>query len=72
MTEKEVQAIVERALSARDEAVARSIQTVSTWASPAWEKAVQAGVFDGTRPGGALTREQAAVVLERLGLLKEE
>ena len=74
MTINEVQALVEqsveKALADRDEAVARSIQTVSTWASNAWEKAAQAGVFDGTRPGGALTREQAAVVLDRLGLLQ--
>lgn len=76
MTINEVQALVEqaveKALADRDEAVARSIQTVSTWASTAWEKAIQAGVFDGTRPGGALTREQAAVVLDRLGLIGED
>lgn len=72
MTKDEVQAIVEMALAERDEAVARSIQTVSTWAYPQWEKAVKAGVFDGTRPGGYLTREQAAVILDRLGLIKED
>ena len=42
---------------------------VSWWAKEAWEKAVAKGVFDGTRPGEALTREQAALVLDRLGLL---
>lgn len=72
MTKDKVQAIVEMALAERDEAVARSIQTVSTWAYPQWEKAVKAGVFDGTRPGGYLTREQAAVILDRLGLIKED
>lgn len=41
----------------------------STWAETAWEKAVALGVFDGSNPHGALTREQAAVVLDRLGLL---
>ena len=76
MTKEEVQTMVneavERALSERDEAVARSAQKVSTWASPQWEKAVRAGVFDGTRPGGSMTREQEAVVLDRLGLLEED
>lgn len=76
MTKEEIEALVKRAvetaLSERDEAAARATQRVSTWASPAWEKAVEAGVFDGTRPGGALTREQAAAVLDRLGLLGKE
>ena len=41
----------------------------SAWAAAAWEKAVEKGIFDGTGPQGALTREMAAVVLGRLGLL---
>ena len=41
----------------------------SAWAAAAWEKAKEMGVFDGTDPQGSLTREQAAVVLERLRLL---
>ena len=76
MTREAVQALVEqtveKALADRDEAVARSAQTVSPWASAQWDKAVQAGVFDGMRPGGALSREQAAVVLDRLGLIGED
>ena len=42
------------------------------WAREAWSKAVAAGVFDGTRPRDALTRQEAAVVLDRLGLLPEK
>lgn len=42
---------------------------VSDWAKPAWEKAIAAGIFDGTAPQNPLTREQAAQVLDRLGLL---
>ena len=38
-------------------------------AKEAWNKAKDAGVFDGTAPGAPLTREQAALILERLGLL---
>ena len=43
----------------------------STWSATAWEKAKAAGVFDGTAPQGQLSREQAALVLDRLGLLGE-
>ena len=42
----------------------------SDWAQDAWKKAQDTQVFDGTKPQGALTREQAALVLDRLGLLK--
>lgn len=41
----------------------------SPWAKAAWEKAVAAGIFDGTDPQGPLSREQAAVALDRLGLI---
>jgi N-acetylmuramoyl-L-alanine amidase CwlA len=41
----------------------------SSWAKASWEKAVKKGIFDGTDPRGTLTREQAAVILDRLGLL---
>lgn len=43
---------------------------VSPWAAGSWEKAVGKGVFDGSAPQGSITREQAAVVLDRLGLLE--
>lgn len=43
-------------------------QPVSTWAEEAWEKAVKLKIFDGTAPKGTVTREQVAVVLDRLGL----
>lgn len=42
---------------------------MSDWAKAAWKKAEDAGIFDGTAPGAPLTREQAALILERLGLL---
>ena len=42
-----------------------------SWAEEAWSKAAAAGVFDGTRPRDALTRQEAAVVLNRLGLLEK-
>ena len=41
------------------------------WAREAWSKAAAAGIFDGTRPRDGLTRQEAAVVLDRLGLLEK-
>ena len=45
-------------------------QETSAWSTDAWEKAKAAGVFDGTAPQAQLSREQAALVLDRLGLLE--
>jgi len=45
------------------------IDTPSTWAKTAWTKAAAKGVLDGKNPQGPFTREQMAVVLDRLGLL---
>ena len=42
------------------------------WAQEAWAKAAAAGIFDGTRPRDPLTRQEAALVLDRLGLLPEK
>lgn len=44
-------------------------EAASDWAKAAWEKATSAGIFDGTAPQNPLTREQAAQVLDRLGML---
>lgn len=44
-------------------------KTPSDWAGNAWDKATKAGIFDGTAPQNPLTREQAAQVLDRLGLI---
>jgi len=44
-------------------------KTVNSYAKDQWTAAQDAGVFDGTAPQGALTREQAAVVESRLGLV---
>lgn len=43
-----------------------SEKTVSEWAEEAWDKATKTGLFDGTMPRAPLTREQAAVILDRL------
>lgn len=41
----------------------------SSWAVASWEKALSKGILDGTNPREPFTREQFAVVLDRLGLL---
>lgn len=73
MTVEEINALVrefvEKALAERDAELAHAAQIVSPWAAKSWEAATGKGVFDGTKPGGSLTREQAAVVLDRLGLV---
>jgi|GEM_PF-7036732 len=43
--------------------------TPSEWAKNSWFKASIKGVFDGSNPKGNLTREQCAVILDRLNLL---
>lgn len=43
--------------------------TPDVWAAEAWQKAKDKGVLDGTRPRDNMTRQELAVVLERLNLL---
>ena len=67
MTEKEFYEMFAKAMKTyeaeRDKNSASSVHTA------AWSKAKNKGVLDGSRPKAPLTREQAATVLERLGLL---
>jgi len=63
MTEADVIKIIEK------HEAAKAKKSVSSWAKAAWAKAKKKGVFDGTAPQGAATREQLAVILDRLGLL---
>lgn len=41
----------------------------SDWAAEAWRKASDKGVLDGTRPTDPVTRQELAVVLDRLNLI---
>ncbi|MEG2119615.1 MAG: peptidoglycan recognition family protein [Pseudoflavonifractor sp.] len=68
MTQQEFDALLDAALTARR--METEAQPVSPWAKTAWDKAVAAGIFDGTKPRGPVSREQAATVLDRLELLK--
>lgn len=40
------------------------------WAASAWAKAKDKGIMDGTRPTEGVSRQELAVVLDRMGLLK--
>lgn len=70
MEQSTFDAMLEAALARR--AAGLEGREVSGWARDAWRAAVAAGLFDGTKPQAPLTREQAAVVLDRLGLLREQ
>ena len=43
--------------------------TPAAWAKDAWEKASDAKIVDGTRPTEPVTRQELAVILDRLGLV---
>ena len=47
----------------------KQVEAASSWAAAAWQKAANRGILDGTAPGEPVTREQLALVLERVGLL---
>jgi lysozyme len=44
----------------------RDVNQVSDWAAKDWAEAKANGYFDGTRPGAAITREETAIVINRL------
>ncbi|MDR9857829.1 glycoside hydrolase family 25 protein [Paenibacillus sp. VCA1] len=44
----------------------RDINKVSAWAAEAWDTMTKNGYVDGTRPGDTMTREEGAVILNRL------
>lgn len=39
---------------------------VSSWAKAAWDKLTKRGITDGSRPGDLITREEVAVMLDRM------
>lgn len=63
MTQKKFNEMMENYLRSEE------VKAASDWAEEAWKKACGRGIFDGTAPQSRLTREQAAIVLEKLGLL---
>lgn len=63
MTDKEFAAHEERYQAEK------ANQKPHPYAAEAWQAATDAGIMDGTKPQSPLTREQLAVILQRLGLL---
>lgn len=61
---------VDKALAEREGAKVAAEQKLSSWAEKSWGKGKDKRIFDGTSPGGNMTREQAAVVFDRMGLLE--
>lgn len=72
MTNSEVKAMIKQETEAAVKAAMADYSGIapSGWAADAWYGAFLQKVFDGTAPQGNLTREQAAAVLSRLGLIK--
>ncbi len=63
MTKEEVIKIIE------EYEAKKAAKDVSSWAAKAWHDAQRKEIFDGTFPQRPLTRQEAAVVLDRLELL---
>ena len=68
MTQAEFNKVIEAALAAWQQDQQR--KSASSWAQEAWKKAKEAGLFDGSAPQAPMTREQAALVFQRMGLMK--
>ena len=68
MTEKEFYEMFAKAMKTYESE--RGKASASATHAQAWNKAKKKGILDGSRPKDPLTREQAATVLDRLGLLK--
>lgn len=63
MTKETVLAII------KEYETAKANAPVGEWSAEAWAKAKAKGIMDGTMPKSPVTREQLAVILDRLGLL---
>jgi len=62
MTEEHIRAIVTQTVG---EMLKGQNTVPSSWAKTEWEKAIEAGITDGTRPRGYVTREEAAIMAQR-------
>jgi hypothetical protein len=50
--------------------VAENIDNLNDWGINSWYKMIDQEITDGNRPNQFLTREENAVILDRLGLIK--
>lgn len=63
MTAEALERLIDERIKA---ALTGADSTVSPWAKEELQSAVAHGITDGTRPGGYATREEAAIMVERL------
>ena len=63
MTREEVIKIIE------EHEAAKAKKSASVWAKASWDKAKKKGIVDGSAPLSDATREQLAIILDRLNLL---
>lgn len=68
MTAEEVKKIVREVIAEINAETAA--KPVSSWAAETWEAAKQQGIVDGSKPQAGITRQEMAVVLDRLGLIE--
>lgn len=66
----DVQKLINRGDGVENTEKKTNINEPSEWAKKSWQKACDKKVFDGTRPRETFTREEAAVLFDKLGLLK--
>lgn len=69
MTKEEVQALITQLLNERDTTARQAAQTVNPNFAASWDKAVKAGLFDNYNPGGTISRDMLAEVMNRAGLI---
>ena len=65
MTEKQINDLIAIALE-KDRAARQTVATAA-WATDIWDELTKRGIFDGTRPGDYVTRQELAAVLKRVG-----
>ena len=63
MTEAEVRKII------ADETAKQAALAVSEWAKSAWDAVIASGLMDDDRPQAALTRQEFAIMLAKLGIV---
>ena len=67
LTKEEIAAIVSEVLDDRE--TSANAKPVADWASEPWARLTVKGVVDGSRPWAPLTRQEEAVILDRLTTL---
>lgn len=64
--QEQIKNLENRIIQLENQLAAHNAQEPSKWASKDWEIAKENGYFDGTRPLAPITRQEAAIVVNRL------